>query len=99
MTSPMADSIRRGLEQAVALANGMADGSQFQVHLPQAVDVRKIRSGLGMTQQEFSRHFGFSINVLRHWEQGKRIPDGPARAYLIVIAKDPAAVQRALRAA
>ena len=99
MTSEIADSIRRGLEQALSFANGEAAVNHYQVHLPQSVNVREIRNRLGMTQQEFSGRFGFSVNTLRHWEQGKRVPEGPARAYLIVIARDPAAVQRALQAA
>jgi putative transcriptional regulator len=63
------------------------------------VDVKAIRTKLGMTQEEFSGRFGFSVNTLRHWEQGKRVPEGPTRAYLIVIDRDPEAVQRALTAA
>ena len=52
-----------------------------------------------MTQEEFALHFGFSVNTLRHWEQGKRQPEGPTRAYLLVIDRAPEAVQKALRAA
>jgi putative transcriptional regulator len=44
-------------------------------------------------------NFGFSINTLRHWEQGKREPEGPTRAYLRVIDRAPNAVQIALRIA
>ena len=42
---------------------------------------------------------GFSNNTLRHWEQGLRQPEGPARAYLLVIDREPEAVEKALRAA
>lgn len=58
-----------------------------------------IRSKLGITRQAFAARFGFSINTLRHWEQGKREPEGPTRAYLIVIDRAPHAVQKALRIA
>lgn len=92
----IADSIRRGLEQAVAFSKGEADLSKCRVHVPATVDVKTIREKLGLTQQEFSARFGFSINTLRHWEQGKRQPEGPARAYLLVIDREPAAVERAL---
>jgi putative transcriptional regulator len=97
--SKTADSIRRGLRQAVAYAEGKADKSDFRIHIPQQIDVRAIRTGLGMTQEEFAGRFGFSVNTLRHWEQGKRQPEGPARAYLIVIERAPKAVQKALHAA
>ena len=43
--------------------------------------------------------FGFNVNTLRHREQGLRRPEGPTRAYLLVIDRAPRAVQRALRAA
>jgi putative transcriptional regulator len=49
-----------------------------------------------MTQEEFAGRFG---KTLRHWEQGKRQPEGPTRAYLLVIERAPKAVQKALRAA
>jgi putative transcriptional regulator len=52
-----------------------------------------------MTQEEFAGRFGFSVNTLRHWEQGVRQPEGPTRAYLLVIQRAPNAVQRALRVA
>ena len=97
--SKVADGIRRGLEDAVAYAKGKADQSRYRVHVPVRVDVRAIRQGLGMTQEQFARCFGFSVNTLRHWEQGKRRPEGPTRAYLLVIERAPKAVQRALRAA
>jgi putative transcriptional regulator len=58
-----------------------------------------IRAKLKMTQEDFARQFGFSVNTLRHWEQGKRIPEGPTRAYLLVIDRAPKAVTKALRAA
>ena len=94
-----ADSIRRGLEQALAYAEGRADAGLYRVTVPTEVDVKAIRAKLGMTQQEFSARFGFSVNTLRHWEQGRRAPEGAARAYLRVIERDPQAVQRALQAA
>jgi putative transcriptional regulator len=34
---------------------------------------------------------------LRNWEQGRRVPEGPARALLIAIDRAPGAVMRALQ--
>lgn len=98
MTSKVADSIRRGLEEALAYAEGMADASRYGVHVPEDIDVKAIRIKLDMTQEEFAGRFGFSINTLRHWEQGRRVTEGPTRAYLLVIDRNPKAVQKALRA-
>ena len=94
------NSIRNGLEESVAYAKGRGDAKKgYRVHVPEHVDVKAIRTKLGMTQQAFAARFGFSINTLRHWEQGKREPEGPTRAYLLVIDRAPRAVQRALQIA
>ena len=95
--SKKSESIIRGLEEAFAFVNGTADESQYVVHIPTEIDVRAIRGRLGLTLQEFADRFGFDIETLRHWEQGRLVPVGSARAYLTVIGRDPEAVQRALR--
>ena len=97
--SKVADSIRRGLGEAVAYAKGEADAKAYRVHVPEVIDVKAIRTKLAMTQEEFAGRFGFSVNTLRHWEQGLRQPEGPTRAYLLVINRAPKAVQKALQAA
>ena len=97
--SKIADGIRRGLQDAVAYAKGGADKNAYRVHVPERIDVKAIRTNLGMTQGEFASQFGFSVNTLRHWEQGSRRPEGPTRAYLLVIERAPKAVQKALQAA
>jgi putative transcriptional regulator len=97
--SKIGKSMIRGLEQALAIANGTAKKGTYVVHIPAEIDVRAIRARLGMTQQEFAIQFGFNINTLRHWEQGRRVPEGPTRAYLLVIDREPQAVQKALRIA
>ena len=97
--SKAADSIRTGLEQAVAYAKGGASLHAYRVHVPAHVDAKAIRTKLGMTQQVFAARFGFSINTLRHWEQGTREPEGPTRAYLMVIERAPRVVEKALRIA
>jgi putative transcriptional regulator len=97
--SRAAESIRTGLKQALRYARGRAPKDGYRVRVPEHIDVKAIRTKLRMTQQTFAARFGFSINTLRHWEQGKRQPEGPTRAYLLVIARAPEAVQRALRAA
>ncbi len=95
----VARGIRQGLEEAVAYSKGQADPKAYRVHVPTTIDVKAIRARLGMTQEEFAARFGFSVNTLRHWEQGLRQPEGPTRAYLLVIDRAPKAVQKALQAA
>ena len=61
-------------------------------------DVRAIRDRLGITQVEFALLIGVSPATLRNWEQGRRAPDGPARALLRVAAINPGLVAKALAA-
>lgn len=58
--------------------------------------VKRIRWKLGLSQSEFSAAFGIPLGTLRDWEQHRRKPDQAAKSYLEVIARDPAAVRRAL---
>jgi putative transcriptional regulator len=55
-----------------------------------------IGRALGMTQEEFAARYRIPLGTLRDWEQGRAIPDQPARAYLTVIARSPHEVQQAL---
>ncbi len=60
------------------------------------VDVKAIRRRLGQSQSEFARMIGVSVSTLQNWEQGRRRPEGPARALLRVAAVHPEAVAAAL---
>ena len=61
-----------------------------------SMNIKKVRRSLNVSQNVFSRMIGVSINTLQNWEQGRREPDGPARALLIVAEKNPEAVYTAL---
>ncbi len=60
------------------------------------VDVRAIRSKLGLSQAEFAKRYSISSRSLQEWEQGRRKPESAVRAYLTVIARNPGAVETAL---
>lgn len=85
-------------KEALAVARGEMPAASFRVHVPERINVKAIRNRLGLTQAEFCRRFGLSLDTLRKWEQKGREPEGPARAYLKVIAHNPKAVEEALRA-
>jgi putative transcriptional regulator len=91
--------IMEGLEEAAAITRGEADPTTYRVHVPVDVDVKAIRKKLKLTQAEFSARFGFSHGAVRDWEQKRRRPEASARAFLLVIDREPAAVDRALSAA
>lgn len=95
--SEMYEGIMTGLKEVLAHAKG--EPVDMVIHHIPAPDVRAIRKRMGMSQLEFSRVFGISIGSLRHWEQGRRNPQGPARTLLKVMDKEPEAVKRALAAA
>lgn len=61
-------------------------------------DIKSIRKKLKMSQSEFAMMIGVSLSTLQNWEQGRRRPDGPARALLKIVSKDPEAVVKALSA-
>jgi putative transcriptional regulator len=67
--------------------------------MKRAPQVRVIRRALKLSQEEFSARFNIPIGTLRDWEQGRKDPDAAARAYLIVIGRNPDAVSEALHPA
>ena len=73
--------------------------SETVYHVPPETDVKALREKLGLSQADFAALFGFNVRSLQDWEQGRRQPEIPIRAYLAVIQHDPEAVIRALRAA
>jgi putative transcriptional regulator len=89
------EELIQSMREAVAYSKGEADPEGFRVHTID-VDVKKIRKHLNMTQKNFSADFGISLDTLRHWEQKRRTPEGPAKSYLMVIAEEPDVVKKAL---
>lgn len=93
--SELFGSLMNGLDEVESFLGGEQKG--FRVHVPEQVNVKEIRTRLGMTQARFSDAFGFSLDAVKHWEGGRRIPETSARAYLTVIARNPSAVISALQ--
>ncbi|MDH3329681.1 MAG: type II toxin-antitoxin system RelE/ParE family toxin [Desulfobulbaceae bacterium] len=88
------ESIQQGLRESIDFAKGKP--IKAVVHEVAPPDAKAVRQHIGMTQAEFASAFGISLGTLRHWEQGDRTPQGPARVLLNVVAKEPKAVLRAL---
>ena len=89
--------IIQGLEEIKAWKKGKTKLKTFSVELPRAANVSAIRKELGLSQDQFARFMGVSVSTLRNWEQERREPHGPARALLLVAAKQPQAVREAFR--
>ncbi|MBY0509670.1 MAG: helix-turn-helix domain-containing protein [Rhodospirillaceae bacterium] len=77
----------------IDLKRGLASGGVRRVA---PVDVAAVRAKTGLSQERFARAFRISPHTLRNWEQGRRTPEGPARALLTAIDRDPKALMRAL---
>ena len=86
--------ITAGLEGALAYAEGGTSG--VKVHTIEVVDVKPIRKKTGLSQPAFAKTFMVPVGALRNWEQGRRQPDGPARALMRIIDKKPEQAVRAL---
>jgi putative transcriptional regulator len=69
------------------------------VQVEEAPDVASLRRRLRLSQGAFATLFGIPLATVKDWEQGRRTPDAPARAYLRVIAQNPRAVRNALKTA
>jgi putative transcriptional regulator len=92
--STVGEEILQGARESLGAIKG--DTTAVRVTIIPRIDVGEIRRRLKMTQAEFSRAFGLSLDSVKNWEQGHRSPEGPAKVLLAVIAKDPQSVQKAL---
>jgi putative transcriptional regulator len=88
------DNLVASIQEAGRIRRGEAEASRVIEVAP--VDVKAIRRRLGKSQAEFARMIGVSLATLQNWEQGRRRPEGPARALLKVAAANPMAVAAAL---
>jgi len=93
--SAIGESIIKGMEEAVAFAEGKKVKGAI-VHIPEEINVRRIRKKLNMTQKTFSNYFGVPVRTIQDWEQGRRVPTGASKSFLFVIDQEPEAVRRAL---
>jgi putative transcriptional regulator len=86
----MFDELVESVREGGAILRGEQQPSRmFNVS---AVDVQQIRKGYKLSQDRFASMLGISAGTLRNWEQGRRVPEGPARVLLQVAAKHPEAV-------
>ena len=90
------EELVKSVREAGKIKRGKRRASRRTVFKP--ADVRKIRDRLGLSQSQFALLIGVSVSTLQNWEQGRRHPEGPARALLRVAETHPDAVRDALTA-
>jgi putative transcriptional regulator len=64
--------------------------------IPYAIDVTAIRNKIGLSQTAFVRRIGVHVGTIRKWEQGRRLPQGPARILLALLDRNPRIVEETL---
>ena len=93
------ESIRRGLEEALAHAKGeKVPGLRVHRIAVKTTDVAALRKKVGLSQAQFAKSIGVALGTLQGWEQGRRRPVGPARVLLALIEKRPSIVRDELGA-
>jgi len=99
MKKELFDELLTNATQAAAHAQGkkVKGARSYKIRVPEVVDVRAVRKKLGMTREDFAKTFGFSASGVSKWENGDRVPEGPARVLLKMISKDAALVLRLAR--
>lgn len=95
MSKEIFDQISEGLTEALAVARRQAE--PYRLHVPPELDVRAIRAKTGMTQKDFAAAFGFGLDQLKQWEQGRVRPVQALRAYLMLIEDNPSGMLDALK--
>ena len=90
------DDLVKSIKQAGKIRRGEMKASRIVEFAP--ADIKEIRNQLHKSQSEFAMMIGVSLSTLQNWEQGRRKPEGPARALLKIAASNPKALEEALSA-
>ena len=83
--------IEAGLREALAHTRGEI-ALETRIVKPNPERIRAIRKSVAKSRDAFETLFGIPARTVQDWEQGRRVPDLTARAYLAVIEKDPETV-------
>lgn len=98
MSKRVFEGIRKGLQEALAHAQGDNSAAARVVHAAvKPAEIKMARKSTGLGRDDFARAFGLSAATLRKWENGEREPTGAARVLLTIICREPEAALRAIR--
>ncbi len=88
------DMLLSSIKEAGDIKSGKKKPSRiFEIDAP---EIKMVRKALSVSQSEFAMMIGVSVRTLQNWEQGRRKPEGPAKALLRIASKNPQAVLEAL---
>ena len=86
--------LTESLEQMSEITRGEREPSrEFTVD---AIKVKQVRAKTKLSQAKFADFIDLQVSTQRNWEQGRRVPTGPAKALLRAIDRDPKNVLFAL---
>jgi len=88
------DLLCESIRQAGEIRRGVRKPSR--TYVIEDPNPKAIRERLGLSQSRFASIIGVSVRTLQNWEQGRREPEGPAKALLRVVDREPQAVLHAL---
>jgi putative transcriptional regulator len=98
---PVAEQIRKGMEEAIQHARGEIKLKTYTLELPdpppqvRADELTKLRLDSGMSQAIFARVLNVSPKTVQSWEQGSRRPSQAALRLLQLFQRDASFVLRA----
>lgn len=90
----LAEELLASAQEAADIMAGRAKPGR--VWTPPEIPVAAIRKRTGLSQDRFAARYGFSAGAVRDWEQGRRTPEKAARTLLMLIDREPQAVERVL---
>jgi putative transcriptional regulator len=92
---PVAEQIRKGLEEAIRHAKGEITLRTTTLEMPDpppevgAAELTKLRLASGMSQAVFARLLNVSTKTVQSWEQGHRKPSQAALRLIQVFRHNP----------
>lgn len=91
--SKMFESLKKGLEEAIAIEKGALKGKKVTyiinpVKKYSNIQIKKIRNDANMTQRVFANYMGVSPKTVEAWEIGINKPTGPACRLLSLLEKE-----------
>ena len=81
------DELKTSLEEAVEIQQGRKKPGRVTRH--EVADVKSIRAQLNVSQIEFAKAMGTSVDTIKSWEGRRRNPTGLAAKVLATIQDNP----------
>ncbi|WP_020146879.1 NadS family protein [Thioalkalivibrio sp. ALJ15] len=81
------DELQTSLQEAVDIKQGRKAASRITRH--EVADVKAIRAHLHVSQAEFAKAMGTSVDTIKSWEAKRRNPTGLAAKVLATIRDNP----------